>query len=218
MQLAVRASLAIAASALYLWLAAAGLGGLRAFLSHPPLIALAGIFAALTIAALFAGGNVSPGIREDRGNRWVLAVVIVIGVVAAYVPAWNDRIGFWTVDGDAVRWLGVAILAVGGSLRILPVFVLGNRFSGLVAIQSGHTLVTTGMYSVIRHPSYLGLLLSSLGWALAFRSILGALLALALVPPILARIDSEEALLHSQFGDEYDRYRARTSRLLPGVY
>jgi protein-S-isoprenylcysteine O-methyltransferase Ste14 len=192
--------------------------GFALFFHIRPLIALAAIFAVLTIAALFAGGNVSPGIREDRGNRWVLAVVIVIGIVAAYVPAWNDRIGFWTVDGDGVRWLGVAILAVGGSLRILPVFVLGNRFSGLVAIQSGHTLVTTGMYSVIRHPSYLGLLLSSLGWALAFRSIVGALLALALVLPIIARIDSEEALLHSQFGDEYDRYRARTSRLLPGVY
>jgi hypothetical protein len=54
--------------------------------------------------------------------------------------------------------------------------VLGHRFSGLVAIQPGHALVTTGLYGVVRHPSYLGLLVNSLGWALAFRSGVGVLL------------------------------------------
>jgi protein-S-isoprenylcysteine O-methyltransferase Ste14 len=98
------------------------------------------------------------------------------------------------------------------------VFVLGRRFSGLVAIQSGHTLVTSGVYSVIRHPSYLGLLLNSLGWALAFRSGVGVLLSALMIPPILARIDAEERLLRSQFGAEYEAFCARTSRLIPGLY
>jgi protein-S-isoprenylcysteine O-methyltransferase Ste14 len=60
--------------------------------------------------------------------------------------------------------------------------------------------------------------LTALGWALAFRSLAGVLLTLLLVPPLLARIRSEEALLQSQFGAEYDAYRARTWRLLPGIY
>ncbi len=40
------------------------------------------------------------------------------------------------------------------------------------------------------------------------------------VPVILARIRAEEALLHTQFGAEYDAFRARapTSRLIPGIY
>lgn len=83
----------------------------------------------------------------------------------------------WIIDGDSTRWLGVVFFATGGALRIWPVFVLGRRFSGLVAIQPEHTLVTTGVYHVIRHPSYLGLLTLSLCWALAFRSWIGALLA-----------------------------------------
>jgi protein-S-isoprenylcysteine O-methyltransferase Ste14 len=95
---------------------------------------------------------------------------------------------------------------------VWPVFVLGHRFSGLVAIQPGHTLVTNGIYSVIRHPSYLGLLVNSLGWGLAFRSGAGVLLAAITIVPILARIRAEEALLRSQFGAEYDAYRGRTSR------
>ena len=48
-------------------------------------------------------------------------------------------------------------------MRIWPIFVLGRRFSGLVAIQPGHELVTDGIYGVIRHPSYLGLIVMTLG-------------------------------------------------------
>jgi protein-S-isoprenylcysteine O-methyltransferase Ste14 len=93
-------------------------------------------------------------------------------------------------------------------LRIWPVFVLGRRFSGLVAIQPGHTLVTSGIYGVIRHLSYLGLVVNSLGWSLAFRSGVGVLLTVLTIPPLLARIHAEEGLLRSQFGAEYDAYRA----------
>jgi len=88
----------------------------------------------------------------------------------------------------------------------------------LVAIQPGHTLVTSGLYGVIRHPSYLGLLLNALGWALAFRSGVGVLLTAMLILPLLARIHAEERLLRTQFGGEYDVYCNRTSRLIPGLY
>ena len=73
-------------------------------------------------------------------------------------------------------------------------------------------------YRVIAHPSYLGTIILMLGWALAFRSGLGVILAALIVPPLLARIQSEETLLRLQFGDEYDAYRRRTSRLIPGIY
>ena len=123
--------------------------------------------------------------------------------MAAYLPAYTDRVGYWTVDGNTIRWVGVVLFGVGGALRIWPVFVLGNRFSGLVAIQPGHTLVTNGIYGVIRHPSYLGLLMNSLGWAFAFRSLVGVLLAVLIVPPLVARISAEERLLSSQFSSSY---------------
>ena len=202
----------------YLGLAVLGWGGLWAFFSHPALIALTVITFLLSGAALFSGGNLSPGIREDRYNRWVIGAFALIGLLAGYLPAYTDRIGFWTLDGDAIRWLGVVLFAVGGALRIWPVFVLGYRFSGLVAIQSGHSLVTSGVYGVIRHPSYLGLLVNSLKWALAFRSVIGILLTAFTIPPLLARIRAEETLLKSQFGDQYEIYRSHTSRLIPWFY
>jgi protein-S-isoprenylcysteine O-methyltransferase Ste14 len=210
--------LSIVGSLAYLGLAVLGWGGFAAFFANPARTALAVATLLVGVAAFFAGGNVSRGVREDRSNRWVIAVLSVIGLVAGYLPALTDRLDFWTIDGDAVRWIGVALFVVGGALRLWPVYVLGNRFSGLVAIQPGHTLVTTGIYSVIRHPSYLGLFTNALGWALAFRSGVGVLLALATLVPLFARIVAEERLLQTQFGSEYDAYRARTSRLIPWVW
>ncbi|HEX3216488.1 MAG TPA: isoprenylcysteine carboxylmethyltransferase family protein [Aestuariivirgaceae bacterium] len=202
----------------YLALAVIGAGGPAAFFAHPPLIVLTIMLLVMAAVATRSSGNLSPGEREDRGNRWVIAALSVIGFLEAFVPAYTDRIDFWTIDGDTVRWLGVALFALGGAFRLWPVFVLGHRFSGLVAIQPGHRLVTDGIYGVIRHPSYLGLLVTSLGWALAFRSGVGLLLTLASTLVVLGRIQAEEKLLGSHFGAEYEAYRRRTSRLIPGVY
>jgi protein-S-isoprenylcysteine O-methyltransferase Ste14 len=212
------AFITIAATFAYLGLAVLGWGGFATFFSHPPLIALAIALFALSGAALFTRGNLSPGEREDRGNRWVLIAFGLLGLLAGYLPAYTDRKEFWTFDGDTIRWLGALLFAAGGALRLWPVFVLGHRFSGLVAIQPGHQLVTSGVYRVIRHSSYLGLLVNALGWALAFRSVVGILLTALLLPPLLARIRAEERMLRTQFGGEYDAYCSRTARLLPGIY
>jgi protein-S-isoprenylcysteine O-methyltransferase Ste14 len=208
----------IAGTLAFFGLAVLGWGGFAAFFSHPARIALTIALFALSGAALFSGGNLSPGVREDRANRWVIVAFSLIGLLAGYLPAYTDRKEFWTLDGDSIRWLGVVLFAAGGALRLWPVFVLGRRFSGLVAIQPGHTLVTSGVYDIIRHPSYLGLIVNSLGWALAFRSGVGVLLTALMIPPLLARIRAEEALLRTQFGSEYDAYCRRTPRLIPGLY
>jgi protein-S-isoprenylcysteine O-methyltransferase Ste14 len=139
-------------------------------------------------------------------------------VLEAFLPAYADRRDLLTLDGETLRWAGVLLFAIGGALRLWPVFALGRRFSGLVAIQPGHELVTTGPYAKIRHPSYLGLLILLVGWALVFRSGVGLALAALTLPPLLARIEAEEALLSAHFGAAYDAYRARTARLVPGLY
>lgn len=195
-----------------------GEGGIEAFFAEPALIALAVLTGLMTVAALFTKANLSSGEREDRGNRWVVIALGALCVASAVVPAYCDRIGFWTNGGEAVRWVGIALYAGGGLLRLWPVFVLGPRFSGVVAIQPGHKLVTGGIYRVIRHPSYLGLIVLMVGWGLAFRSVIGVLLALAMVPVLVARIEAEERLLAGQFGEEYEAFRRRTARLIPGVW
>ena len=98
-----RAILTLVGTFGYIGLAMLGWGGFAPFFSHPALIAL--MIATFVLAALLSRGNLSPGEREDRSNRWV------IGAFAL------DRVGYWTVDGNTIRWLGVVLFGVGGALR-----------------------------------------------------------------------------------------------------
>lgn len=187
MRSALRLLLVAFGSCAYAGLAVLGWGGFLSFFSHPAFIALVVVLLALSVVASFAGGNLSAGVREARGNRWVIPVLVIIGFLNAHLPAYTDRRGLWTIDGDRLRWVGVALFAAGGALRIWPVFLLG-------------------------------LLMNSLGWSLAFRSGVGVLLTVLLILPLLARISAKENLLRSQFGNDYNRYRSHTWRLIPGIY
>ncbi len=199
-------------------LAALGWGGVGPFFAHRAFVALAVASLLLGMVGLFTEGNISTGEKEDRSNRWVLVAFTLLSFAMAWLPAYTDRIGFWTLDGETMRWAGLGLMIAGSILRLVPVFILGRRFSGLVAIQQGHTLVTDGLYKTIRNPSYLGLLGSSLGWVLVFRSGAGVVLVALMLVPLVARMNAEEKLLHDYFGSEYDAYRARTWRLIPGIY
>jgi protein-S-isoprenylcysteine O-methyltransferase Ste14 len=193
-------------------------GGFKSFFSHPAFVTLVIVTFVMMAMAPLSRGSLSPGEKEDRGNRWVLGVFTIIAFLNAYFPPLTDRLSFLTMDGDTIRWVGIFLYTAGGGLRLWPVFVLGKRFSGLVAIQPGHTLETHGVYSVIRNPSYLGMLINVLGWELIFRSGIGLVFVPLLLWPLIARMHAEERLLREHFGVEYDAYFARTWRLVPWVY
>jgi protein-S-isoprenylcysteine O-methyltransferase Ste14 len=211
-------ALSLIAGAVQFGLAIIAFGGWASFFSHPALIALAAVTLAMMFVAPFSDVNLSSGEKEDRGNRWVFIAFSLIALASAIIPPYTDRLGLWTIDGDTTRWAGVIVYVLGGALRLWPVFVLGSRFSGLVAIQPGHTLETRGAYSLVRNPSYLGMLINRLGWGLAFRGWAGVAVALLLLVPLIERIHAEECLLRAHFGAEYDAYLARTWRLIPGIY
>jgi len=206
------------AGAAYFALSIVAFGGWTAFISHWTLIVLMLVTAAATFIAPFSRGNLSSGEKEDRGNRWVFVAFGLLMLASAVVPPYADRINFWTIGGETTRWAGVVLYAVGFVVRMWPVFVLGSRFSGVVAIQKEHTLETQGIYGLVRNPSYLGLLITYLGWGLAFRGWSGVLIAVLFLVPLVPRIRAEENLLREQFGAEYDAYVARTWRLVPGIY
>jgi hypothetical protein len=69
-------------------------------LKIPGLSALAIALFALSGAAVFAGENLSPGVREDRCNRWVIVAFALLGLLDGYLPAYSDRKEFWTIDDD----------------------------------------------------------------------------------------------------------------------
>jgi protein-S-isoprenylcysteine O-methyltransferase Ste14/uncharacterized membrane protein len=123
-----------------------------------------------------------------------------------YVPlAWAARLGR----------AGAGLAVAGLALTLWSRIALGRYWSGIVALKQDHKLVRSGPYAGVRHPLYSGLLLASLGTALAFglwRALAGAAL---LWIAFLSRARREDTLLAGQFGDEFNDFRAHTGRLLP---
>jgi protein-S-isoprenylcysteine O-methyltransferase Ste14 len=196
-----------------------GRGDWLAFFQSPARVGAVVVTVGLCVLALFCDfGGMSPGKKEDRGNRWIFVPLLVLTLGLAVLPAYLDGRDWWTTDEAVTPYVGLALLTVGGVLRIAAVFVLGRRFTGLVAIQQDHRLQTSGLYRYIRHPSYAGMLLYLAGLVLVFRCWLGLLLVAGTLAVLVARMNAEEALLQNEFGEEYISYRRHTWRLMPWVY
>jgi len=149
---------------------------------------------------------------RDRATRALIAVTIGAAIVLATVTASPATAGVYPAAGLIVMWLGLAV-------RVWAIAALGRAFRTTVEVDAGQTVVSTGPYRWVRHPSYSGLLLIVTGCGLASGHWLA--LTVCVVLPLLAlvrRIHVEEAEMVSVLGDRYRAYQARTKRLIPGVW
>jgi protein-S-isoprenylcysteine O-methyltransferase Ste14 len=194
-------------------------GDWASFFAHPARREFVVATVLLTIVSCFSGSSgLSSGKSVSPQSKRIVLWFIIVFVLMTLIAPFCDRRELWIIDGDAARYLGLALYWIGSVIRLTAVFVLGRRFSGLVAIQPDHKLETNGLYKHIRHPSYTGLLIATIGWMLVFRSIIGLILTLIMLLLLLNRMADEEKFLETEFGDEYRSYRKRTWRLLPFVY
>lgn len=124
--------------------------------------------------------------------------------------AWSSmRLPMW------LRWTGVALGALGGSLLVWALRSIGRNLTDTVVTRREHTLVTKGPYRWVRHPFYDAVALFVIGNALLAANwslLAGGLLTLGL---IVLRTGREEDRLIARFGDAYRNYMARTGRFLP---
>ncbi|MBX3471266.1 MAG: isoprenylcysteine carboxylmethyltransferase family protein [Planctomycetes bacterium] len=144
---------------------------------------------------------------EDRGTLEPYAVARAATALAA--PALAGPLA------PGALGLGLGLLALGALLRLRAIAALGVGYSHRV--RAPGALVTGGVYRLVRHPAYAGMLLAHAGWAAAFASLpAAALLALGLVPAVVARIVVEERALAAAPG--WAEYASGRARLLPGVF
>jgi len=158
------------------------------------------------------------GTKQDRSTLRVLWIVIAVSVTAGVLVAGNWRAGALP-NGRAFEVAGVVLFAAGLIFRWWAIVTLGRFFTVDVTIEKDHELVERGPFRIVRHPSYTGVLLAFVGWALTLRNW-GAIL-LVLVPIFVAfvrRMNVEENALTEALGNQYRDYIRRTRRLVPGVY
>lgn len=152
--------------------------------------------------------------QDDGGRAPVLANLLAFGM---FVPS------LFIFAGSSEAPMALPLALSGGLLALAGVALvlrsraeLGPAWSLVPNADQG--LVTTGPYSLVRHPIYLGLVLLSAGQALAFGSWPALMIVLCGVVPTFAwRALAEERLLSRTLGERYAVYRQRTKMILPHV-
>lgn len=157
--------------------------------------------------------------QEERGDfsYWLiaagmLAVFYLPPAEYLYFAALLPRTGLMSSSG-----MGLVIL--GAALFVWARRTLRTSYSGHLSVKSEQTLIQSGPYYCIRHPAYAGYLLIALGISLGYSSLAGlCAMPLLLVPGLVYRIRLEEKFLAVHFGEQFQRYAARTARLVPGLW
>jgi protein-S-isoprenylcysteine O-methyltransferase Ste14 len=113
-----------------------------------------------------------------------------------------------TALATAGKICGVLIALGGASFAIAARLDLGTNWSGVAVLKQEHDLITSGTYSLVRHPIYTGLSFAALGTAMAGEHLAGFLgVALLVTAFELKRRAEERLLLSSLIGDKYAAYR-----------
>lgn len=141
----------------------------------------------------------------------------------AYFPVWAlERRPMFSpfVDSYAVN-IGLQIIAAVLSiscvyLTMSAIKELGKQWSLEARLVEGHDLVTTGPYSLVRHPIYTAMLgkLIATGIVISHWAVLIAAVAVFLIGTFI-RTRFEERLLSDAFGDRFAEWRSRVPGLIP---
>jgi len=118
-----------------------------------------------------------------------------------------------------VPYIGIFLIVAGMIIRFIAVRSLGRFFTIYVTIQENHKIIKDGLYKIIRHPSYLGSLISFFGFGISINNWISLIIiTIPIVIAFLYRIKDEENILLKQFGLDYSEYMENTYRLIPFIY
>jgi protein-S-isoprenylcysteine O-methyltransferase Ste14 len=182
-------------------------------------------FASEVLLTITRRSRSKTGTKQDKSTLGMIWVVIAISIAAGIFVSrsrwlragWIGLFDF--PEGDWIPILAVGFFAAGLILRWWAIVTLGRFFTVDVTIEKDHELVERGPFRWVRHPSYTGVLLAFLGWAMTLWNWVA--MAVVLVPIFIAflrRMKVEEDALTRALGDRYREYMRRTKRLIPGVY
>ncbi|MFQ3610077.1 MAG: isoprenylcysteine carboxylmethyltransferase family protein [Fimbriimonadales bacterium] len=145
------------------------------------------------------------------GWQWVI-VQIALFLFVGYALVSGS-----TADWGFVRWLGAPGVGVGMILLLPALLAHGRKLTPLPEPNPELGLIQKGVYTSIRHPIYLGLMLLTWGLAMVFQKPLGLLGAALLTLFFNLKAREEERRLVQRY-PEYADYQKMTGRFLPPLF
>ncbi|HEV2520261.1 MAG TPA: isoprenylcysteine carboxylmethyltransferase family protein [Thermoplasmata archaeon] len=153
---------------------------------------------------------------QDQGSFGWIITGIAGSLILSLVLFVSGLGGFLPLPSIGI---GVAVSAMGLTMRYWSISTLGRFFSPVIRIEDDHQIIRAGPYRWLRHPSYTGIWLACLGPVLSLGTISGSIATTIVGLAVLShRIRLEESLLVGRFGREYEAYTRETWRLIPGIY
>jgi protein-S-isoprenylcysteine O-methyltransferase Ste14 len=154
---------------------------------------------------------------EPAASRILRVFIFLIAIVllsTTRIPLRWLYLQLWPV-GFLPFWLGAAVTITGLLFAVWAREHLGSNWSRSVTIKQGHELITTGPYSVVRHPIYTGILTGFLGMAIAISQVRGFIVFVLISIAFWIKLRMEEQWMRSQFGEAYASYARETAALVP---
>ncbi|BBX23501.1 membrane protein [Mycolicibacter terrae] len=145
---------------------------------------------------------------EARTLQRIVITALFICFPAMFVLSAMDHRFGWSPVPTAVCLLGDLLVAIGLGIAMLVIIQNGYAAAN-VTVESGQTLVSTGLYGLVRHPMYTGNVIMMVGTPLALGSYWGLIFLLPGVAALVLRIRDEERLLT----EELSGYREYTQRI-----
>lgn len=146
-------------------------------------------------------------------TKGVILVLIQFGLLIAIFGLPHGDV--WTVT-EHVGNLAVLLLMAGLAITLFGIVSLGNSLTATPVPKATAELRTTGMYSIVRHPIYLGLILIGLGLTVPAGSLLTVIAFVLFIVLLSYKARFEERLLMKKF-PTYKSYAARVGRIIPFV-
>lgn len=165
------------------------------------------------------GRSAGKGKKNMEAHKFSVIFLQIVSLAIVAIAPYSDGHGYLIFPDLAVlRFVGNLFVLIGFVTMNLAVIALGRQFSIDVTIQENHKLITTGPYSLVRHPRYTGIIVFFLGVALTFTSWIALILVVATFAALIWRIRDEEKLMYEEFGKDWESYKTKTYFLIPFIY
>lgn len=153
---------------------------------------------------------------EERNRRigWLLVAAQVL-LIVVFVVLPKRRSLF--APPDLLDVLGVLLMIAGLAVLLIALLSLGSALTPTPVPQEGAALRTGGIYSVVRHPVYVGILLAALGFTLAVGSLWQVILLVAMAVFFYAKAFWEDRLLAERHGVAWFDYADHVSGFIPRI-
>jgi protein-S-isoprenylcysteine O-methyltransferase Ste14 len=167
-------------------------------------------------AALRRRMQAGPATETRPLQKIIISIAFLAMGATIIISALDFRFG-WSPVPAAVSVVGDVLVAVGLGVAMLTTIQNGYA-SANITVESGQELVSTGMYSVVRHPMYFGNVVLMIGIPLALGSYWGLLFVIPGLAVLATRILDEEKVLSQQLAGYRDYVQRVHYRLVPYVW